>query len=109
MIIVFTLTMPGRNTWNGRWSGQGHIYAIVKNMGKSQKSARRCQALMDGSPYGYDFGDGWRAKISVHEETVAESRKTRRASQGFCGYDWMVDSLLTYGNIKTPAQRREAS
>lgn len=32
-MIVFTLTMPNRNTWNGKWTGDGRVFAIP-HMGK---------------------------------------------------------------------------
>ena len=28
-MIVFTLNMPHRGSWNGRWSGEGKIYARI--------------------------------------------------------------------------------
>ena len=31
-IVLFTLSMPGRNSWNGRWSGEGKKYNIVRKM-----------------------------------------------------------------------------
>jgi len=97
--------MPRVNTWNGRWSGQDRLYAIVKNLGKSQKQKARGQAIIDNQPYSYDFGDGWSARVKVREIDVAEARKVRRASEGFYGYDWMVGSILGYGKIQTAAQR----
>ena len=29
-MVVFELTMPGVGSWNGRWSGEGRYYAILK-------------------------------------------------------------------------------
>lgn len=107
MTLSFELTMPGRNTWNGRWSGEGQIYAIVKNLGKSQKAERNGKSIVEGGPYGYNWDDGWRARVTVREVDVKEARRVRRQSKGFCGYDWMVDSIINYGNIQTAKERKE--
>lgn len=101
MILCFTLSMPGVASWNGRWSGEGRLYAKVINLGKSQKADLKGQELIKGSPYRYFFGDGWVASVSVREVDAKETAKIRRKSQGFCGYDWMIDSIRYYGMIKT--------
>lgn len=100
-IVVFELSMPNRGSWNGGWNGASNYYAIVKNIGASQKAAKRAQKLVEEGPYGYNFGDGWRAQINVREVGAAEARKLRAKTQGFCGYDWMVTSILAHGEIKS--------
>ena len=55
--------------------------------------------------YSYDFGDGWRAGVTVREITSTAARKLRKQSRGFCGYNWMVDEITTHGRIKTLAER----
>ena len=74
-------------------------------MGWSQKANKHCQELIENSPHLYDFGDGWSAKVSVRAVDAAEARKVRKVSQGFCGYDWMVQSLSLWGDIKTKKER----
>lgn len=96
MLICYTLTMPGNNSWNGKWSGDGDLYCIVRKYGK--KAGEKRQAII-GKYHSYNFGDGWRAAVTVKEVTPAEARKLRKASRGFCGYDWMVDSLERWGGI----------
>ena len=98
MILCFELSMPGRNSWNGRWSGEDRLYAVVKNMGKTKKAAERSAKII-GS-HGYSFRDGWHACVSVKEVDAKQAAKIRRNSAGFCGYNWMVDSILTCGEIK---------
>lgn len=92
-MIVFTLTMPGRNTWNGKWSGDDYVYARAK-----------CNRLVPESLYDKDFyyswDDGWTACVSVKKMDSKEARKIMRKSRGFCGYDWMIESLLIHGEIK---------
>ena len=108
MILCFELSMPNRNSWNGRWSGEDELYAKVMNLGTSKKSAESGEKLVAGSPYFYDFGDGWTAKVSVRKVDGSESRKTRRKTRGFCGYDWMIKSIRLHRRILTPDESRKA-
>ena len=98
-IICFELSMPHDNAWKGRWSGEGRCYARIKNLGRTKKAEVRAAELVAGSSYYYNFGDGWAASVSVREVTASEAAKIRRKSAGFCGYDWMIDSIMSYGEI----------
>lgn len=100
MILSFTLSMPGNNSWNGKWSGQDNFYAIVKHFGSSKKSKEKAEKILKDGYFSYDFGDGWRAGISVKQVDSATARKIRKQSRGFCGYDWMVESILNKGYIE---------
>ena len=93
MLISFELSMPGNRSWNGKWSGEGNCYAMVKtfNKGKEPKLGY----------YTYNFGDGWMAAVTVREITGPAAKMLRKKSRGFCGYDWMVDSILSHGEIRT--------
>jgi hypothetical protein len=95
--IAFTLTMPGNNAWDGRWTGEKDLHARVFNVGRRQDTRERYRKLR-GS-HRYSFGDGWVACVTVREVDAAEARKLRRDSKGFCGYDWMIDSLRLHGKI----------
>ncbi len=101
MILSFELSMPNVNSWNGKWSGEGTLYAIVKNFGRSKKADDKAQNILDKGYYHYNFGDGWSAGISVRQVDTKEAAKLRRKSSGFCGYDWMVKSIEENGTIKT--------
>ena len=98
MLISFELSMPGNNAWNGRWSGEGSLYAIVK-------SYRRMPTTFKLGYYDYDFGDGWRAAVTVREVSRGAAQKLRKQSRGFNGYDWMVDEITVHGRIKTRNER----
>lgn len=54
-VALFILTMPKNNSWNGKWTGEGNLYAY------SQVAFRRGKPiysnLKEGNFY-YDFGDG---------------------------------------------------
>ena len=92
MIIKFTLTMPNVNSWNGRWSGEGHEYSICRAFRTNAEKARAAE-LIDKDYY-HNFGDGWTACISCTQIDSKEAAKSRKRSAGFAGYDWMIDSLI---------------
>lgn len=97
MLLAFELTMPGVNSWDGRWSGEQKRYIKVLKVG--------AKCLAKPGEYSYAFGDGWRASVEVRIVDGAESRKLRRISAGFCGYDWMIDEIRFEGRIRTLSER----
>jgi len=97
MLVCFQLTMPNVGSWNGKWTGEGRPYFIIKKLGKAWS-----EKLKAGQSYfHYNFGDGWSAGVTLTFIDGKESRKRRKASVGFCGYDWMVDSILAHGEIRS--------
>ena len=99
MILAFRLYMPGVKSWNGRWSGEGKDYVKVVTL-RGKAGETKGQQLMSHGSYHYDFGDGWRARVDVEEVGSAGAARLRRKSAGFCGYDWMVDSIVKNGRIE---------
>jgi hypothetical protein len=91
-MILFTLKMPNRGSWNGQWSGQDNIYAVVKSLTKS------IEAKLDGEQFTHAWKDGWVASIDCKKIDSKEAAKIRRKSQGFCGYDWMIDNIIRLGS-----------
>jgi len=102
MTLVFELSMPNRGSWNGRWSGENDCYCIVKSIASKEK----CEALLAERSWYYDWDDGWGASISVKAVDASTARKYRKNSRGFCGYDWMVDSILAHGAIYANEKER---
>lgn len=98
MTLVFTLSMPGRASWNSRWSGEERSYCIVKSFA-SKKAKDKAAKILERGYYSYGWSDGWRAGINVKQADSAGARKARKNSQGFCGYSWMVTSILEHGAI----------
>lgn len=98
MTLSFTLSMPGRSSWNGRWSGEEKLYAIVKTF-TGKKGQQKAEEILKQQYYSYGWSDGWRAGIKVEQVDPARARKIRSKSQGFCGYSWMVDSIIRHGAI----------
>ena len=47
MILSFTLSMPGNNSWNGKWSGAGKLYAKVINFGRTKKAIAKANEILD--------------------------------------------------------------
>lgn len=42
--ILFTLTMPGNNSWNGRWSGDGQSYCKTRKF-SGKKGAEKATKI----------------------------------------------------------------
>jgi hypothetical protein len=93
--------MPSNNAWNGKWTGADKNYTKVCNMGQGKKADAHAQKILDNSPYYYDFGDGWTASVSVHKVAGSTIRAARKRSDGFCGYEWMIDSIIMHGEIRS--------
>lgn len=52
-MIIFKLSMPHNNSWNGRWSGDEYVHIITKPDKLIPKDRI-------GKSYYYNFGDvGW--------------------------------------------------
>ena len=107
MILQFTLSMPNIGSWNGKWTGKDTLYAIVRSFGRSKYSKTKADNILEKGYYYYNFGDGWGAGISVEKIDAKIAAKIKRKSSGFCGYDWMVDSIIDYGDIYDTTQRKE--
>jgi hypothetical protein len=103
MLIAFELSMPRNNSWNGKWSGAEKRFVKVVSVGNSAKTIAKYRAIC-GQRFSYNFGDGWCAAVSVSEVSAIEARNLRKQSAGFCGYDWMIESIRYDGAIYGPTQ-----
>jgi hypothetical protein len=92
--------MPNVGSWNGKWTGESKLYAKIVNTGRVNALKQRALEVLDKKLFCYNFGDGWTARIDVREVTSKEAAKIRRKSSGFCGYDWMVNSIMTNLEIR---------
>ena len=99
MYVLFVLTMPTVGSWNGQWSGKDKKYLIIKNF-KGKKREIRANEIVGKEFYWYNFGDGWSAGIHAVKIEGKQAPALRKKSSGFCGYDWMVDSIITNLEIK---------
>jgi len=86
--------MPSNNSWNGKWTGDSTFYARTRSLSKDKAAA-----VLKNGHYSYNFGDGWRARIDVKSVTSAERKAIDKNTKGFCGYDWMINSIIKHGDI----------
>lgn len=101
VIVVFELTMPNRGSYNGRWSQENDKHLIFKYYTPKQFESVKDKIIGD---FYYRWDDGWTACVSSKVIDGVESRRLHRLNRNFCGYDWMVDSILEYGTIKRPSR-----
>ena len=95
MILSFTLSMPNVGSWDGKWSGQDRLYVKVISFGRSKDENDRAKEILDKGYFHYSFGDGWSAGVTVKKVDSRERERLRRKSSGFCGYDWMIRSIIS--------------
>lgn len=107
--LTFELTMPNVGSWNGQWTGSDKKYFIVKSVSDRFFESNVKQLLngKDVASFYYNFGDGWGVNIELKSVTKAEQTRAKKNSKGFCGYEWMVDSIINHGEILNTAQRKE--
>jgi hypothetical protein len=98
MNICFTLTMPNRSSWNGKWSGEKNLYAVVRRFSNSKAGTEKAKKILSGGSYYHAWSDGWGACVSAREVDSKESTKIKRQSKGFYGYDWMIDNIISHGS-----------
>lgn len=87
MQVAFILNMPNPPSWNGKWSGEGQIYAVVKSV-RGVKAEAKMQKIVDQRSFSYHWDDGWGARIDVKSVDAAEARRLRKSSVGFHPAIW---------------------
>lgn len=97
MLIEFKLSMPNIGSWNGKWTGEGKYYAVIRNFPKSKEEVAK--RILDQGYFYYNFGDGWGASITARQVDSKEASKIRKKSSGFYGYEWMIDSIIKNNKI----------
>jgi len=102
-LILFTLTMPGCGSWNGVDTGAGRFHGIIKKY----LSKEQIELILDTKNYRYQWDDGWAANIKAEIINSRDRKKIENKSQGFRGYDWMVDSIIKYNKIITEKDAKQ--
>ncbi len=92
-MVVFELSMPGKGSWNGKWSQEEKLFV------RTRKEREVPKEYWDKSFY-HRWDDGWEACVTLTRMSAAEARKLEKKSNGFCGYDWMIESIIRFGEIK---------
>ena len=92
-MIVFELSMPNKGSWNGKWSQEGQLFV---------RTRRECDVPKElwGKSFFHSWDDGWTACVTLTRMPAPEARKLERKSKGFCRYDWMIKSIIKYGDIR---------
>ena len=98
--VLFRLRMPRKGSWDGKWSGDDENYTLVRILGTKALKLLKLKEGGIGASWRYDFGDGWAAVVSAQ---VLAPRVRPKKGDGFCGYEWMVDSILHCGHIERAA------
>lgn len=99
MMIAFVLSMPNSPSWDGKWSGQNRLHAVVETFSDSKANKAKVEEILEGSPYIHRWSDGWTASVSAIQVDAKEARTIRKNSAGFAGYNWMIDTIRRYGRI----------
>ncbi len=94
MRVEFKLSMSKIGSWDGRWSGEDKNYVIYKNVSKDRCKWLGLKTENDKQSWAYDFGDGWVACIAAR---LYPSNLKKEKSDGFRGYEWMVDNIIKWG------------
>ncbi len=103
--LCFQLSMPSNNSWNRKWTGDDVFYARTRSF-NTKGSKVKAEAILAKGYYSYSFGDGWVAAVAVKQVSSAEKRKIDKKTKGFCGYEWMIDSIIQHGAIYADAPAR---
>jgi hypothetical protein len=115
MTVSFQLTMPNVGSWNGKWSGASREYFVIREFFKTRVNHRngayasRIIELLDGKPckgFYYRWEDGWGANVTMEIIDAKEAKRRRKASSGFCGYEWMIDSIIKHGKILSTIEEK---
>lgn len=100
--LIFSLEMQGPT---GRpWNEHGDVYAVIRPLPRKLESVKKARELLAVGSWSYDFGDGWKAVITVRRANTKDVRKTRRETRGFNGCERMVASIILHGEIKIENQ-----
>ena len=102
MLVAYDLSMPGKASWNGKWSGENRPYVRVRNISKKLAGECAIEEILRLGTFTYRWDDGWCAVVTVHKADAKDAAKLRKKSVGFYGYDWMIDSIMAVGKIELP-------
>lgn len=94
--LLFSLYMPNPPTYNSKWLLEEEDHTVARSFTDSEFAKLPDNIL--GVHFFY-WDDGWIAQIFVRQVDLREKRNRLKKSSGFCGYEWMVESLIERGKI----------
>lgn len=94
--LVFRLSMPHCGSWNGKWSQENEKHTRARTFTNAQFNKLPKNIL---GQHFYRWDDGWEACVNVELVDAKTKKLWLKNSAGFCGYDWMIDSILKHGKI----------
>jgi len=99
MRVEFRLTMPGVASWNDKWTGAGRNYYVIRHLSK-----KTIDFLSLPSRWHHRWDDGWCACVSGR---IIPKGERLKKSDGFYGYEWMVDNIVRHNQTEAPAKTEE--
>lgn len=106
-MISYTLSMPTVGSWDRKCSGDDKSFVLLRPEARGKEARQKEEEKLAKGRFYYRFGDGWTALIVVEKVDNKTAWKLKKSSAGFCGYDWMVDSIEQYGSILSPEKIAE--
>ena len=98
--VKFQLSMPGVASLDGKWTGSGKHYFKVKTM--TDAKAKELFGDKPSRSWYHRWSDGWCACVEAH---IMEKGERVKKSDGFYGYDWMVENIWLYGETCKPGEK----
>ena len=92
-----TSAVTGNNS--SKWSGYDKTLGIIKKL--SNKEYESFLQVSNGKAYwSHRFPDGWLISFTLTILTSQEAAKINKTLEGVCGYNDVVDEILSIGEIK---------
>jgi hypothetical protein len=91
--IEFRLSMPSTGNASSSSWGKDRDYVIVRTL-----PAAQADAVLNGTTrqsWFHRWDDGWTALVTGR---LMKTGERRPKSDGFAGYDWMVDNIIRHGS-----------
>lgn len=107
--LCFELTMPNCGSWDGKWTGSKDYHFKLLSMSEHayKEAYKKYKHLYNGNSWHYSWNDGWGAEVRVTLIEAKDKKRFKKMSVGFCGYDWMIDSIIEVNEIMISSTLKE--
>lgn len=97
MILYFKLIDPHPSTTD---LNKLHLeYNKCLAIGSASEVKKYGSKITNKGKYIYNWHDEWRTTILVVEVTKVQAQSLRKKSNGFCGCEWMIKSIIKHLDI----------